>query len=133
MKQNNKKVSDAPERYFVGPFPKPIPDITKSSLFAAMNIWAGIKEKILEEDHEYINLTHVWHKTKDMPDYMDELIVVTGKGYGDPKILDLQSETISYIHEGMDQSEIWKRVIDEYHIFHWAYYSSFVPFRFYYF
>lgn len=131
MKQNNKKVPDAPERYFVGPFPKPIPDITKSYLFAAMNQWAGIKEKLLAEDHEYINLSHVWHKTKDMPDYMDELIVVTGNDYSDPKILDLQSETISYIHECMDKSEIWKRVIDMHHIFHWAYYSSFVPFRFY--
>lgn len=75
MKQNNKKVPDAPERYFVGPFPKPIPDIMKSCSFAAMNQWAGIKEKLLAEDEEYINISHAWHKITDMPDCMDENIV----------------------------------------------------------
>jgi hypothetical protein len=130
MKQNNKKVPDAPERYFVGPFPKPIHDITKSSLFAAMNQWVGIKEKLLAEDHEYINLSHVWHLTKDMPDYMDELIVVTGNDYSDPKIIDLQSESSSYIYEDMDEDEIWGRIIDEHDFTHWAYYSCFIPYHF---
>lgn len=130
MKQNNKKVPDAPERYFVGPFPKPIPDITKSSTFAAMNQWAGIKEKILEEDHEYINLTHVWHKTKDMPENMEDVIVVADKDYLNPQIIDLQSESSSYIYEDMDEDEIWGRIIDEHDFAHWAYYSCFIPYHF---
>lgn len=130
MKQNNKKVSDAPERYFVGPFPKPIPDITKSCSFAAMNQWAGIKEKILEEDHEYINLTHVWHKTKDMPENMEDVIVVADKDYLNPQIIDLQSESSSYIYEDMDEDEIWERIIDEHDFAHWAYYSCFIPYHF---
>ena len=129
MKQNNKKVPDAPERYFVGPFPKPIPDITKSSTFAAMNIWAGIKEKILEEDHEYINLTHVWHKT-DMPENMEDIIVVADKDYLNPQIINLQSESSSYIYEDMDEDEIWERIIDEHDFAHWAYYSCFIPYHF---
>ena len=130
MKQNNKKVPDAPERYFVGPFPKPIPDITKSCSFAAMNQWAGIKEKILEEDHEYINLTHVWHKTKDMPENMEDIIVVADKDYLNPQIIDLQSESSSYIYEDMDEDEIWERIIDEHDFAHWAYYSCFIPYHF---
>lgn len=130
MKQNNKKVSDAPERYFVGPFPKPIPDITKSCSFAAMNQWAGIKEKILEEDHEYINLNHVWHKTKDMPENMEDVIVVADKDYLNPQIIDLQSESSSYIYEDMDEDEIWERIIDEHDFAHWAYYSCFIPYHF---
>lgn len=130
MKQNNKKIPDAPERYFVGPFPKPIPDITKSCSFAAMNQWAGIKEKILEEDHEYINLTHVWHKTKDMPENMEDVIVVADKDYLNPKIIDLQSESSSYIYEDMDEDEIWGRIIDEHDFANWAYYSCFIPYHF---
>ena len=130
MKQNNKKVPDAPERYFIGPFPKPIPDITKSCSFAAMNQWAGIKEKILEEDHEYINLNHVWHKTKDMPENMEDVIVVADKDYLNPQIIDLQSESSSYIYEDMDEDEIWERIIDEHDFAHWAYYSCFIPYHF---
>ena len=130
MKQNNKKVPDAPERYFVGPFPKPIPDITKSCSFAAMNQWAGIKEKLLAEDHEYINLSHVWHKTKDMPENMEDIIVVADKDYKNPKIIDLQSESSSYIYEDMDEDEIWGRIIDEHAFTHWAYFSCFIPYHF---
>lgn len=129
MKQNNKKVPDAPERYFVGPFPKPIPDITKSSLFAAMNQWAGIKEKLLAEDHEYINLSHIWHKTKDMPENMEDIIVVADKDYLNPEIIDLQSESSSYIYEDMDEDEIWGRIIDEHAFTHWAYFSCFIPYN----
>lgn len=132
MKQNNKKVSDAPERYFVGSFPKPIPDITKSSPFAAMNTWVGIKEKILEEDHEYINLSHAWHKITDMPDCMDEKIVVADKDYKNPKIIDLGLvvKALKKIGSKMDLQQIWEFIGTKTYFVHWTYYSCFIPYHF---
>lgn len=132
MKQNNKKVPDAPERYFVGSFPKPIPDITKSSPFAAMNTWVGIKEKILEEDHEYINLSHAWHKITDMPDCMDEKIVVADKDYKNPKIIDLGLvvKALKKIGSKMDLQQIWEFIGTKIDFAHWAYYSCFIPYHF---
>ena len=132
MKQNNKKVPDAPERYFVGPFPKPISDITKSCSFAAMNQWAGIKEKILEEDHEYINLSHVWHKITDMPDCMDEYIVVADKDYKNPKIINLGCAVRVLKKRGskMDLHQIWEFIGTEIYFAHWAYFSCFIPYHF---
>ena len=132
MKQNNKKVSDVPERYFVGSFPKPIPDITKSSPFAAMNTWAGIKEKILEEDHEYINLSHAWHKITDMPDCMDEKIVVADKDYKNPKIIDLGHtvKALKKIGSKMDLQQIWEFIGTKTYFAHWAYFSCFIPYHF---
>lgn len=131
MKQNNKKVPDAPERYFVGPFPKPIPDITKSCSFAAMNQWAGIKEKLLAEDHEYINLSHVWHKTKDMPENMEDIIVVADKDYLNPKIIDLGHAVRVLKKRGpkMDLQQIWEFIGTKIDFAHWAYYSCFIPYN----
>lgn len=132
MKQNNKKVPDAPERYFVGPFPKPIPDIMKSCSFAAMNQWAGIKEKLLAEDEEYINISHAWHKITDMPDCMDENIVVADKDYKNPKIIDLGHAVRVLKKRGpkMDLHQIWEFIGTKIDFAHWAYYSCFIPYNF---
>lgn len=132
MKQNNKKVPDALDRYFVGPFPKPIPDITKSCSFAAMNQWVGIKEKLLAEDEEYINLSHAWHKITDMPDCMDENIVVADKDYMNPKIIDLGHAVRVLKKRGpkMDLQQIWEFIGTKIDFANWAYYSCFIPYHF---
>lgn len=125
MNKEDKKVPDTPERLFVGPFPKPIPGITNSSSFAAMKTWVGIKDKLMA-DEEYINLSHAWHDKSKVPG-MDKTIIVADKDYMNPKILDLDNVTDSYIYVNMKDNEIWEKVIEEHDFVHWAYYSYFVP------
>ncbi len=126
MNKEDKKVPDTPERLFVGPFSKPIPDNTNSSSFAAMKTWVGIKNKLMAEDEEYINLSHAWHEKSEVP-HMDETIVVADKDYMNPKILDLDNVTDSYIYVNMKDNEIWEKVIEEHDFVHWAYYTCFIP------
>ena len=129
MKKEDKKVPDTPERLFVGPFPKPIPDITNSSSFAAMKTWVGIKDKLMAEDEEYINLSHVWHKQSEMPKYMDETIVVADKDYMNPKIIDLEAviKVLSKRGPKMNLQQMWDFIGTKVDFVHWAYYTCFIP------
>lgn len=79
------------------------------------------------DDEEYINLSHAWHKKSEMPDSMDEIIVVADKDYMNPEIIDLDNVTDSYIYSDMDDNEIWESIIDEHDFVYWAYYKRYIP------
>lgn len=129
MKKEDKKVPESPERLFVGAFPKPIPDITNSSSFAAIKTWVGIKDKLMAEDEEYINLSHAWHKQSEMPDSMDETIVVSDKDYMNPKIINLGiiKKILSKRGPSMKQQQLWNFIATKVDFVYWAYYTCFIP------
>lgn len=130
MKNEDKKVPDAPDRLFVCPFHT---RLTSGLLDEDGNphggypVWHGMEKRMSADDEEYINLSHAWHKQSEMPDSMDATIVVADKDYMNPEIIDLDNVTDSYIYSDMDDNEIWESIIDEHDFVYWTYYTCFIP------
>lgn len=130
MKENSKKVPDAPDILFVCPFHT---GLTSGLLdedgtpHEGYPVWHGMENRASADDEEYINLSHAWHKQSEMPDSMDATIVVADKDYMNPEIIDLDNVTDSYIYSDMDDNEIWESIIDEHDFVYWAYYKRFIP------
>ncbi len=130
MKKDSKKSHDAPLRLFVCPFHTALTAGWKDreeNLHDGQPIWHGMAVRMGRDDEEYINLRHAWHKKSEMPDSMDEIIVVADKDYMNPEIIDLDNVTDSYIYSDMDDNEIWESIIDEHDFVYWAYYKRFIP------
>lgn len=127
MKENSKKVPDAPDILFVCPFHT---GLTSGLLDEDGNphegypVWHGMAVRMSADDELYINLSHAWHKQSEMPDSMDATIVVADKDYMNPEIIDLDNVTDSYIYSDMDNNEIWESIIDEHDFVYWAYYKT---------
>ena len=130
MKNEDKKVPDAPDRLFVCPFHT---GLTSGLLDEDGNphggypVWRGMEKRMSADDEEYINLSYAWHKQSEMPDSMDATIVVADKDYMNPEIIDLDNVTDSYIYSDMDDNEIWESIIDEHDFVYWTYYTCFIP------
>lgn len=130
MKKDSKKSHDVPLRLFVCPFHTALTAGWKDregNLHDGQPIWHGMAVRMSADDEEYINLSHAWHKKSEMPDSMDEIIVVADKDYMNPEIIDLDNVTDSYIYSDMDDNEIWESIIDEHDFVYWAYYTRFIP------
>lgn len=130
MKKDSKKSHDAPLRLFVCPFHTALTAGWKDregNLHDGQPIWHGMEVRMGRDDEEYINLSQSWHKKSEMPDSMDEIIVVADKDYMNPEIIDLDNVTDSYIYSDMDDNEIWESIIDEHDFVYWAYYKRFIP------
>lgn len=130
MKKDSKKSHDAPLRLFVCPFHTALTAGWKDregNLHDGQPIWHGMEGRMGRDDEEYINLSQSWHKKSEMPDSMDEIIVVADKDYMNPEIIDLDNVTDSYIYSDMDDNEIWESLIDEHDFVYWAYYKRFIP------
>lgn len=130
MKKEDKKVPDSPYRLFVYPFHTALTAGWKDregNLHDGSPVWHGMAVRMSADDEEYINLSHAWHKKSEMPDSMDEIIVVADKDYMNPEIIDLDNVTDSYIYSDMDDNEIWESIIDEHDFVYWAYYKRYIP------
>ena len=130
MKKDSKKSHDAPLRLFVCPFHTALTAGWKDregNLHDGQPIWHAMEGRMGRDDEEYINLSQSWHKKSEMPDSMDEIIVVADKDYMNPEIIDLDNVTDSYIYSDMDDNEIWESIIDEHDFVYWAYYKRFIP------
>lgn len=126
MKNEDKKVPDAPNILFVCPFHTGLTSgwIDEEGNHQGGNpVWHGMAVRMSADDEEYINLSHAWHKQSEMPDSMDATIVVADKDYMYPEIIDLDNVTDSYIYSDMDDNEIWESIIDEHDFVYWALYS----------
>lgn len=130
MKKEDKKVPDSPYRLFVYPFHTALTAGWKDregNLHDGSPVWHGMAVRMSADDEEYINLSHAWHKKSEMPNSMDEIIVVADKDYMNPEIIDLDNVTDSYIYSDMDDNEIWESIIDEHDFVYWAYYKRYIP------
>lgn len=109
MKKEDKKVPDSPYRLFVYPFHTGLTSgwiDQEGNQHGGSPVWHGMAVRMSADDEEYINLSHAWHKKSEMPDSMDEIIVVADKDYMNPEIIDLDNVTDSYIYSDMDDNEI---------------------------
>lgn len=130
MKKEDKKVPDSPYRLFVYPFHNGLTSgwiDQEGNQHGGSPVWHGMAVRMSADDEEYINLSHAWHKKSEMPDSMDEIIVVADKDYMNPEIIDLDNVTDSYIYSDMDDNEIWESIIDEHDFVYWAYYKCYIP------
>lgn len=132
MKKEDKKVPDSPYRLFVYPFHT---GLTSGWIDEDGNphegypVWHGMAVRMSADDEEYINLSHAWHKQSEMPDSMDETIVVADKDYMNPKIIDLGiiKKILSKRGPSMKQQQMWNFIGTKVDFVYWAYYKRFIP------
>lgn len=96
MKENSKKVSDAPDILFVCPFHTGLASgwiDQEGKQHAGFPVWHGMAVRMGRDDVEYINLAKVWHQGKELPksdqddcllDYADGMTTEVGHTYTDP-------------------------------------------------
>lgn len=96
MKNEDKKVFDAPDRLFVFPSHTGLtcglldPD---GKQYGGYPVWQGMAVRATADDVLYINISKVWHSGKELPksneedcllDYADGLTIEVGHTYTDP-------------------------------------------------
>lgn len=132
MKKEDKKVPDAPDILFVCPFHTGLTSgliDEEGNQHGGNPVWHGMAVRMSADDEEYINLSHAWHKKSEMPDYMDETIVVADKDYMNPKIIDLGiiTKILSKRGPSMKQQQMWNFIGTKVDFVYWAYYKCFIP------
>lgn len=132
MKKEDKKVPDSPYRLFVYPFHTGLTSgwIDEEGNHKGGNpVWHGMAVRMSADDEEYINLSHAWHKQSEMPDSMDETIVVADKDYMNPKIIDLGiiKKILSKRGPSMKQQQMWNFIGKKVDFVYWSYYKRFIP------
>ena len=100
MKNEDKKVPDAPKRLWV----RTNSLIHDTGLTAVGNIsyrdyWIGHKNKVpdikpycYEEEEEYISLSRSWHKAKEVPEDLHTNIIGVSKDFTHPVLIDLEKK-----------------------------------------
>ena len=132
MKENSKKVPDAPDILFVCPFHTGLTSgliDEDGNLHEGYPVWHGMENRVSADDEEYINLNHAWHKQSEMPDFMDETIVVADKDYMNPKIINLgiTKKILSKRGPSMKQQQLWNFIASKVDFVYWTYYTFFIP------
>ena len=123
MKENSKKVPDAPDILFVCPFHT---GLTSGLIDEEGNqqggnpVWHGMAVRASVDDELYINLAKVWHQGKDLPKSYDDCII----DFGD------SSYDVGHITEEPDGFYGWRTdwglfMFEE--IVQWAYLKDIVP------
>ena len=123
MKNEDKKVPDAPDILFVCPFHT---GLTSGLIDEDGNphegypVWHGMAVRASADDELYINLAKVWHQGKDIPKSYDDCII----DFGDT------SYDVGHITEEPDGFYGWRTdwglfIFEE--IVQWAYLKDIVP------
>lgn len=123
MKENSKKVPDAPDRLFVCPFHTGLTSglIDEEGNHQGGNpVWHGMAVRMSADDELYINLAKVWHQGKDIPKSYDDCIIDFGNS----------SYDVGHITEEPDGFYGWRTdwglfIFEE--IVQWAYLKDIAP------
>ena len=125
MKENSKKVPDAPLKLFVKPehagFTSEWID-KEGNQHEGYNVWLGVADERAWGYDEYINLAKVWHQGKDLPKSYDDCII----DFGD------SSYDVGHITEEPDGFYRWRTDWGLYtfeEIVQWAYLKDIVPIK----
>lgn len=123
MKENSKKVPDAPLKLFVKPehagFTSEWID-KEGNQHEGYNVWLGVADERAWGYDEYINLAKVWHQGKDLPKSYDDCLI----DFGD------SSYDVGHITEEPDGFYGWRTDWGLYtfeEIVQWAYLKDIVP------
>lgn len=123
MKENSKKVPDAPLKLFVKPehagFTSEWID-KEGNQHEGYNVWLGVADERAWGYDEYINLAKVWHQGKELPKRYDDCLI----DFGD------SSYDVGHITEEPDGFYRWRTDWGFYtteEIVQWAYIKDIVP------
>lgn len=95
MKENSKKVPDAPDRLFVCPFHTGLTSgfiDEEGNQHGGNPVWHGMAVRASADDLLYMNISKVWHSGKELPesnnedcllDYADGMTIEVGHTYTD--------------------------------------------------
>ena len=139
MKNEDKKVPDAPKRLWV----RTNSLIQKIGLIAVGNVsdeecWIGYKNKVpkdlypwcYENEVEYISLSQSWHKAKEVPENLHTFIIGVSKDFTHPVLIDLEK---CLVHKFLDAHNIsdkmkWNGIIrKDFRFAYWANIKDLVP------
>lgn len=83
MKENSKKVPDAPKRLWIFPYHlNRLGGLVYANGHSYKQYWEGHEyPKNLDKDVEYISLSQSWHEAKEVPQDMHTLIIVANKDF----------------------------------------------------
>ena len=123
MKENSKKVPDAPDILFVCPFHT---GLTSGLLDEEGNphegypVWHGMAVRTSADDLLYINISKVWHSGKELPESKENCLLDLGDS----------SYVIGHRTEDFLEFDGWRSDFDCYtfeEIVQWAYLKDLVP------
>lgn len=139
MKNEDKKVPDAPKRLWVQ-----TNSLTHDSgLMSVGNVsyeeyWIGHKNKkpkdlypwCLENEAEYISLSQSWHKAKEVPENLHTFIIGVSKDFTHPVLIDFEKCMLHKIGDVFNISNKmkWNVIIrKQFRFAYWAYIKDLVP------
>lgn len=138
MKNEDKKVPDAPKRLWV----QTNSLIHDTGLTAVGNVsyreyWIGHKHKApdikpycYEEEEEYISLSQSWHKAKEVPENLHTFIIGVSKDFTHPVLIDFEKCKLHKIGNAFNISNKmkWNVIIrKQFRFAYWAYIKDLVP------
>ena len=139
MKNEDKKVPDAPKRLWV----QTNSLIHDSGLMSVGNVsykeyWIGHKNKVpknvrpwsFEEEEEYISLSQSWHKAKEVPENLHTFIIGVSKDFTHPVLIDFEKCKLHKIGDAFNISNKvkWNVIIrKQFRFAYWAYIKDLVP------
>lgn len=139
MKNEDKKVPDAPKRLWV----RTNHLIHDSGLMAVGNVsykeyWIGHKNKVpknlypwcYENEVEYISLSQSWHEAKEVPEDLHTFIIGVSKNFTHPVLIDFEKCMLHKIGDAFHISNKmkWNVIIrKQFRFAYWAYIKDLVP------
>lgn len=139
MKENSKKVPDAPKRLWV----RTNSLIHDSGLMSVGNVsyeeyWIGHKNKVPkdlypwcnENEVEYISLSQSWHEAKEVPENLHTFIIGVSKDFTHPVLIDFGKCKLHKIGDALNISNKmkWNVIIrKQFRFAYWAYIKDLVP------
>lgn len=136
MKENSKKVPDAPKRLWV----RTNSLIHDTGLMAVGNIsfreyWIGHKNKVpkdvrpwsLEQEEEYISLSQSWHEAKEVPQDMHTVIIVANKDFSVAISISLAKECLFGVLDNTPNKAKWNKFRKNLKFAYWTYFKDIVP------
>lgn len=126
MKENSKKVPDAPLKLFVKPehagFTSEWID-KEGSQHEGYNVWLGVADERTWGYDEYINLAKGWNSVKEEPEDKDGMIILVNRNFENPIFCDLD-----VLNAFCDNEEtMWEEATDNYQEGFWTYFKDIVP------
>lgn len=139
MKNEDKKVPDAPKRLWV----RTNSLIHDSGLMSVGDVsyeeyWIGHKNKVpkdlypwcIENEAEYISLSQSWHKAKEVPENLHTIIIGVSKDFTHPVLIDFEKCMLHKIGDAFNLSNKmkWNVIIrKQFRFAYWAYIKDLVP------
>lgn len=132
MKNEDKKVPDAPKRLWVFPYHlNRLGGLVYANGHSYKEYWEGHEyPKNLDKDVEYVSLSQSWHKAKEVPEDLHTFIIGVSKDFTHPILINLEHEYGHEIYKIYNTSikMIWnKNIRKEFRFAFWAYVKDLVP------